>query len=112
MAHERDDETPKFTPEARAGQSSSNTGPAGASAGTFTPAYGKEDPFLGPDAHVVSGEERRVRVDDDMRDSPAMVLDVGRNPNAGREGGDDIVRSHGGTEDESVRSAEDSRKDA
>jgi hypothetical protein len=112
MAHERDGESAKFQQEARAGQSSSNSGPAGRTEGTFEPAYGKEDPFLGADAHVVSGEERRVQVDDDMRDSPGMVLDVGRNPQGGGQGGDDLVRSHGGAEDESVRSADESRKDA
>ena len=111
MAHERDGETAKFQQEARAGQSSSNSGPAGRTEGTFEPAYGKDDPFLGPEAHVVSGEPRHVQVDEDMRDSPGMVLDYGRNPNEGR-GGDDAVRSHGGTEDESVRSADESRKDA
>ena len=111
MAHERDNETGKFQPEARAGQSSSNTGPAGASEGTFAPAYGKEDPFLGKEAHVVSGEARSVRIDADAHDSPAMVIDTGRNPNEGL-GADDLARSHGGTEDESVRSADESRKDA
>ena len=111
MAHERDGETGKFQPDAHAGQSSSNNGPAGATEGTFAPAYGKEDPFLGPGARVVSGEDRRVKVDGDAHDAPAMVIDTGRNPNEGL-GADDLARSHGGTEDESVRSADESRKDS
>lgn len=77
-----------------AGQTSSPTTGTGASVGYFTPAYGKEDPFLGPDAHVVSGEPRPGPVvDNDMRDSPALNLDVGRDPHGG---GKDVgvVRSH------------------
>ena len=38
-----------------AGQSSSPATGAGAVGGSFTPAYEGGDPFLGPDAHVVSG---------------------------------------------------------
>ena len=110
MADVRND-NPKSEPTASAATSSSNTGPAGATEGTFAPAYGKEDPFLGAGAHAVSGETRGVHVDDAVRDSPALILDTGRNPNEGRAGGDDIVRSHGGTEDESVRSADESRRE-
>jgi hypothetical protein len=77
-----------------AGQTSTPATGAGAVGGSFTPAYGKEDPFLGAGAHVVSGEARPGPVvDDDMRDSPALNLDVGRNPHGG---GKDVgvVRSH------------------
>ncbi len=68
-----------------AGQSSSPATGVGATVGSFAPDYeGAGDPFLGPDAHVVSGEPRPgPQVDDDMRDSPALVLDAGRDPHGG-----------------------------
>ena len=109
-----ENERSKFTPEASAGQSSSNSGPAGAQAGTMAVDYeGTGDAFLGPEAHVVSGEPaHRPHVEDDARGGPAMVLDLGHNPHAAVAGGDDLVHSQGTAEDGSVRSPDDSRKDA
>ena len=106
----RDPESTKFGGEARAGQSSSSTGGSvGAREGTASPDYeGTGDGFLGPDAHVVSGERREPGAGD-VRGGPAMQLDLGRNPQGG-DRGDDLVRSHGGSEDESVRTAEESRR--
>jgi hypothetical protein len=75
----------------------------------MSPDYeGTGDGFLGPDAHVVSGEARQPDLGD-PRGGPAMQIDTGRNPQADA-GGDDLVRSHDGREDDSVRSAEESRK--
>lgn len=78
-----------------AGQTSSpaTSGTAAAVGGSFAPAYDDVDPFLGPGAHVVSGEARGPVVDDDMRDSPGLNLDGGRDPHGG---GKDVgvVRSH------------------
>ena len=109
-----EDERSKFMPDAHAGQSSSNSGPAGASAGTMAVDYeGKGDPFLGPEAHVVSGEPANApNVEDDPRGGPAMNIDVGKNPHGGVEGGDDLVHSDGFADDHSVRSPDNSRKDA
>jgi hypothetical protein len=67
---------------------------AGAVVGSFEPAYDGGDPFLGPGAHVESGQSRPGPVvDDDMRDSPGLNLDLGRAPHGG---GKDVgvVRSH------------------
>jgi hypothetical protein len=77
-----------------AGQTSSpaTSGGAGAVGGSFAPAYDDVDPFLGEGAHVVSGEKRGPVVDDDMRDSPALNLDAGRNPHPGKNVG--VVRSN------------------
>ncbi|MBW3617500.1 MAG: hypothetical protein KY446_07035 [Proteobacteria bacterium] len=76
-----------------AGQTSSPTTGAAAVGGSFAPAYDDVDPFLGAGAHVVSGQARGPVVDDDMRDSPGLNLDVGRDPHGG---GKDVgvVRSH------------------
>ena len=93
--------------DARAGQTSSGTGGSTGGEGTMTPDYEGKDGFLGEGAHVVSGEDRRPRVDDDPRGGPAMVIDQGRNPNPDA-GGDDLARSHG-QDDDSVRTAEESR---
>lgn len=80
--------------DVHAGQSSSPTTGTGATVGSFTPNYeGKGDPFLGEGAHVVSGTPRPgPQVDGDMRDSPALVLDPGRDPHGGKDVG--VVRSH------------------
>ena len=75
-----------------AGQTSSPATSGGASVGTFEPAYGKGDPFLGEGAHVVSGQAHGPRVDDDPHDAPGMVLDPGRDPHAGKDAG--VVRSN------------------
>jgi hypothetical protein len=106
----RDPPSTKFGGEARAGQTSTSTGgSAGAREGTMSPDYeGTGDGFLGPDAHVVSGEPRTGDLGGDTRGGPAMVIDTGRNPNASA-GGDDLARSHG-QDDDSVRTAEQSRK--
>ena len=76
-----------------AGQTSSPTTSGGAVGGSFSPAYGDVDPFLGEGAHVVSGQTRGPVVDEDMRDSPGLNLDLGRDPHGG---GKDVgvVRSH------------------
>jgi len=105
----RDPESTKFGGEARAGQTSSSTGGSvGAREGTASPDYeGTGDGFLGPDAHVVSGERRDPGVEFDPHGGPAMVIDTGRNPQP-NAGGDDLVRSHG-QDDDSVRTAEQSR---
>jgi hypothetical protein len=105
----RDPPSSKFGGEARAGQTSTSTGgSAGAREGTMSPDYeGTGDGFLGPDAHVVSGEPRTGDLGGDQRGGPAMVIDPGRNPNPSA-GGDDLVRSHG-QDDDSVRTAEESR---
>ena len=107
----RDPESTKFGGEARAGQSSSSSGGSGgAREGTMAPDYeGTGDGFLGPETRAVSGERRDPGVEDDPRGGPAMRLDLGRNPQGG-ERGDDLVRSHGGDEAESVRTAEESRR--
>ena len=92
---EMESEVHKGTEEdIHAGQSSSPTTGAGAVVGGFEPNYEGGDPFLGEGAHVVSGDPRPgPQVDDDMRDSPALVLDLGRDPHGG---GKDVgvVRSH------------------
>jgi hypothetical protein len=77
-----------------AAQSSSPATGSGATVGSFTPDYeGKGDAFLGEGAHVVSGTPRLgPQVDDDMRDSPALVLDAGRDPHPGKDVG--VVRSN------------------
>ena len=93
--------------DARAAQSSSSTGGSTGGEGTMTPDYEGKDGFLGEDARVVSGEDRTPQVGDDARGGPAMVIDQGRNPNPDA-GGDDLVRSHG-QDDDSVRTAEESR---
>ena len=103
----RDPESTKFGGEARAGQTSSSTGGSTGAEGTMTPDYEGKDSFLGEGAHVVSGQSREPNVEDDPRGGPAMQIDAGRNPNAGA-GGDDLARSHG-QDDDSVRSAEESR---
>ena len=107
----RDPESTKFGGEARAGQSSSSSGGSvGAREGTATPDYeGTGDGFLGPDARVVSGEPRDPHTADDPRGGPAMQIDLGRNPQGGGKG-DDLVRSHGRPDDDSVRTAEESRR--
>lgn len=107
-----DDERNKFIPEAHAGQSSSNSGPAGAQAGTMAVEYeGKGDPFLGPEAHVVRGEPARTPdVEDEPRGRPAMTLDVGKNPHGDVKGGDDLVHSRGFADDHSVRSPDSGGK--
>ncbi len=80
------EERSKFTQDAHAGQSSSNSGPAGAQAGTMAVDYeGEGDPFLGEGAHLVSGERREPQVDEDMRDSPHLVLDRGHDPRGGQK---------------------------
>jgi hypothetical protein len=92
---EMESEVHKGTEEdIHAGQSSSPTTGTGAVVGSFEPNYeGKRDPFLGEGAHVVSGAPRPgPQVDDDMRDSPAMVLDGGRDPHEGKDVG--VVRSN------------------
>ena len=107
---DRDPESTKFGGEARAGQTSSSTGGSTAREGTMSPDYeGTGDGFLGPDARPVSGERRDPGAGGDPRGGPAMQIDTGRNPQGGARG-DDLVRSHGGPEDESVRTAEESRK--
>ena len=74
-----------------AGQTSSPATSGGAVGGSFEPAYGKDDPFLGPDAHIVSGEARGPVIEGDAHDSPGLVLDRGRDPHAGKDVG--VVRS-------------------
>lgn len=84
---EMESEIHKGTEEdVHAGQSSSPATGAGAVGGSFAPNYEGGDPFLGEGAHVVSGTPRPgPQVDDDMRDSPALVLDRGRDPHAGKD---------------------------
>jgi hypothetical protein len=91
---EMESEVHKGTEEdIHAGQSSSPATAAGAVVGGFEPNYGGGDPFLGEGAHVVNGAPRPgPQVDDDMRDSPAMVLDGGRDPHEGKDVG--AVRSN------------------
>lgn len=93
---EMESEIHKGTEEdVHAAQSSSPTTGTGAAVGSFEPDYeGKGDPFLGEGAHVVSGTPRPGPVvGDDMRDSPALVLDPGRDPHGqGKDVG--VVRSH------------------
>ena len=103
----RDPESTKFGGEARAGQTSTSTGGSTGGEGTMTPDYEGKDSFLGEGAHVVSGESREPDLEGDPRGGPAMVIDQGRNPNPSA-GGDDLVRSHG-RDDDSVRTAEESR---
>lgn len=93
LADARTDERATDLQGEGAGQTSSPTTGAAAVGGSFAPAYDDVDPFLGPDAHVVSGQARGPVVDDDMRDSPGLNLDVGRDPHGG---GKDVgvVRSH------------------
>ena len=86
IRREMETETHKGTEEdIHAGQSSSPTTGAGATVGSFAPDYeGKGDPFLGEGVHVVSGAPRPgPQVDDDMRDSPGINLDLGRDPHGG-----------------------------
>jgi hypothetical protein len=92
-----------------AGQTSSPATSGGAVGGSFTPAYGKEDPFLGPGAHVVSGQARGPVIDGDAHDSPGLNLDGGRNPHPDKDAG--VVRSHepgdAGQGSDDVRTYED-----
>ena len=96
VAREMESEVHKGPEEdVHAGQSSSPTTGTGATVGSFAPDYeGEGDPFLGEGAHVVSGTPRPgPEVDDDMRDSPAQVLDLGRDPHGGgKDAG--VVRSN------------------
>ena len=103
----RDPESTKIGGEARAGQTSSSTGGSTGAEGTMTPDYEGTDSFLGEGAQVVSGQSREPNVEDDPRGGPAMQIDGGRNPNPDA-GGDNLARSHG-RDDDSVRSAEESR---
>lgn len=102
--NEKPSETPERVPEARAdergvdlqgegaGQTSSPATSGGASVGTFEPAYEGGDPFLGEGAHVVSGEARGPRIEDDAHDAPGLVLDRGRDPHPDKDVG--VVRSN------------------
>ena len=101
----RDPQSTKFGGEARAGQTSSSTGGSTGAEGTMTPDYEGKDSFLGEGARVVSGGAPEP--EGDVRGGPAMVIDQGRNPSPSA-GGDDLVRSHG-QDDDSVRTAEESR---
>ena len=98
----RDPQSTKFGGEARAGQTSSSSGGSTGGEGTMTPDYEGEDDFLGEDARTVSGG--RDEPEGDLRGGPAMQIDRGRTAS----GGDATVHSHG-QDDDSVRTAEESR---
>ena len=102
---QRDPESTKFGGEARAGQTSSSSGGSTGAEGTMTPDYEGKDGFLGEGAHVVGGESREPDVEDDPRGGPAMQIDPGRNASGG---GDATPHSHD-QDDDSVRTAEESR---
>ncbi len=101
----RDPESTKFGGEARAAQASSSTGGSSGAEGTMTPDYEGKDSFLGEGARVVSGGPTAEPAGD-PRGGPAMQIDQGRTVEGG---GDTTVHSHG-QDDDSVRSAEESRK--
>ena len=100
---DRDPQSTKFGGEARAGQTGSSTGGSTGGEGTMTPDYEGEDDFLGEDARTVSGG--RDEPEGDLRGGPAMQIDRGRTASGG---GDATVHSHG-QDDDSVRTAEESR---
>ena len=103
----RDPPSTKFGGEARAGQTSTSTGSSTGGEGQMSPSYEGEDPFLGEGAHVVSGGRPAGDLGGDTAGGPSIRIDGGRNPNP-NAGGDDLARSHG-QDDDSVRTAEESR---
>ena len=100
---QRDPESTKFGGEARAGQTSSSSGGSTGGEGTMAPDYEGEDSFLGEGTHVVSGGGQTS--EGDLRGGPAMQIDQGRIASGG---GDTTPHSHG-QDDDSVRTAEESR---
>jgi hypothetical protein len=103
----RDPPSTEFGGEARAGQTSTSTGGSTGGEGTMTPSYEGEDAFLG-DGVASSGQGDRAPGVEDVGGGPSMRIDGGRNPNP-EAGGDDLARSHDGRDDDSVRTAEQSR---